>query len=302
MFQTKDIKALRAENEAKLVEMNSNVVNASDLLFKEKDTLGTTKSSHALLQSRIKELQKEEALYVEFCQARTSHEEALVKVEEETKELHRLLETLTTEQEKADQELEESKKALGNAQKLCEEAMQKKTENDQLEETVLKPGEEERIRLAQEKEQLAKQIGRHHAELLQAQNNQKESFANMMEAKNQVSQQVAKLETELQQKQEEAQVRATTREAAIGSLEDELRDAIEKEQKTRSDHLTKMKALQSTHQDCQLASKHSLEAAKESMELEVTKAIRYLEIIQIGSKIIEKAKEKEGNINGDLVV
>jgi len=300
--KTKEIKALRADNEIRQVEMKSKVANASDSLSKQKEELGATKSSHGLLKSRMVELQQQEAFYDEFCRTRKTHEEDLQREEEENKKLLQLLEILTAEQEKANQELEESKEALGNAQKLHDKVLQQKAENDRLEETVVKSGQEERSLLAQEKEQLATQIGKHHAALVQAQNDQKETLASKMEAKNEVSLKVAKLESELKEKQDEAKTRATTRQTTKDMLEQELQTMIDKEQKFRSEQEAKMETLRAAHQASHVATKQTLEAVKEEAKLEIATESRSLEIIQIGAKIIEKANEKEEKLNDDLVV
>lgn len=282
--------------------MKTKVANVSDSLSKQKEELGTTKSSHGLLQSRMEELQQQEAFYDEFCQTRKTHEAALQKEEDENKKVLQLLETLTAEQEKANQELEKSKEALGDAQKLHSKVAQAKTENDRLEETIVKSGQEERSRLAQEKEQLATQIGKHHAALVQVQNEQKAAFANKMEAKNEVSLQVAKLETDLQEKQNEVKTRATSRQNTKDTLEQDLQTMVDKEKKFLSEHETKMESLRAANQASHVATEQSLEAAKEEAKLEMAKESRSLEIIQIGAKIIEKAKEKEEKLNDDLAV
>ncbi|CAJ1933794.1 unnamed protein product [Cylindrotheca closterium] len=299
--KTKEIKALRADNEVKQVDMKSKVANAADSLSKQKEELGATKSSHGLVKSRMEELKQQEAYYNDFCQARKTHEETLRTEQEENGKLLQLLETLTAEQEKANQELEESKEALGNAQQLHDKVFKKKAENDRLEETVMKSGEEERSRLAQEKEQLATQIGKHHAALVQAQNEQKETLANKMETKNEVSLKVARLESELKEKQDEVKTRASARQITKGMLEQELQTMIDKEEQIRSEHKTKMETLQAAHQASQVAAKQALEAAKEKAKLQMAKERRFLETIQIGAKIIEKANEKEEKLNDDIV-
>jgi hypothetical protein len=278
------------------------VAAASTQVAQQKAVLADAKSRHALMASRSEQVQQEFVEYQVFCEARDAMKETLEKEEQEQQELVRLMEALTMEHETVVKELEETEASLGNAQKLHAEAMQKKAANDEKEASEYVPGQEELVKLAEEKERLASKIRDQHSEMVQVQAHEKEALASKTEIKDQVTEKLAALQQELEEKRNETSTRTSAEKVSKEALEREIQDNHDLEEKLRLAYETDMAHIQEMDENHKANAKKKMEQAEAKSQYEIMGQERYLHISLHGAEVIDNAKDTEQKLNEELLI
>lgn len=273
---------------------------ASTKVAQQKSVLADAKSRHALMASRSEQVQQELVEYQIFCEARDATKETLEKEEQEQQELVRLMEALTMEHEVVVKELEETKESLGNAQNLHAGAMQKKAANDEKEASEYLPGQEELVKLAEEKERLASKIRDQHSKMVQVQAHEKEALASKTEVKNQVTEKLAALQQELEEKRNDTSTRTSAEKVSKEALEREIQDNHDLEEKLRLAYETDMARIQEMDENHKANAKKKMEQAKAKAQYEIIGQERYLHISLHGAEVIDNAKDTEQKLNEEL--
>jgi hypothetical protein len=276
------------------------VAAASTQVAQQKSVLADAKSRHALMASRSEQVQQELVEYQVFCEARDATKATLEKEEQEQQELVRLMEALTMEHEVVVKELEETKASLGSAQKLHDGAMQKKAANDEKEVSEYLPGQEELVKLAEEKERLASKIRDQHSEMVQVQAHEKEGRASKTEVKTQVTEKLATLQQELEEKRNETSTRTSAEKVSKEALEREIQDNHNLEEKLRLAYETDMARIQGMDENHKANAKKKMEQAKAKADYEIIGQERYLYISLHGAEVIDNAKDTERKLNEEL--
>jgi hypothetical protein len=276
------------------------VAAASTKVAQQKSVLADAKSRHALMASRSEQVQQELVEYQIFCEARDATKETLEKEEQEQQELVRLMEALTMEHEVVVKELEETKESLGNAQNLHAGAMQKKAANDEKEASEYLPGQEELVKLAEEKERLASKIRDQHSKMVQVQAHEKEALASKTEVKNQVTEKLAALQQELEEKRNDTSTRTSAEKVSKEALEREIQDNHDLEEKLRLAYETDMARIQEMDENHKANAKKKMEQAKAKAQYEIIGQERYLHISLHGAEVIDNAKDTEQKLNEEL--
>lgn len=251
------------------------------------------------MDSRIAQAQQELDEYTNFCKARNAMEGRLGKEEREHQELVLLMEALNKENEGVLKELEESKVSLENAEKLHVEAMQKKAANDENESSMCISGEDELVKLAEEKERLASKIGGQHAEMVHAQAHEKEEVATKRVVRKQVAEKLAALQQKVDAKRTETGVRENAAKDAKEALEREIQENHDLAQKLRLTYEAKMKHIEEMNETNKEESKTKVEEAKDRAQNEIAGQERYLRISVYGAELIENAKDTEQKLSED---
>jgi hypothetical protein len=276
------------------------VAAASTKVAQQKSVLADAKSRHALMASRSEQVQQELVEYQIFCEARDATKETLEKEEQEQQELVRLMEALTMEHEVVVKELEETKESLGNAQNLHAGAMQKKAANDEKEASEYLPGQEELVKLAEEKERLASKIRDQHSKMVQVQAHEKEALASKTEVKNQVTEKLAAFQQELEEKRNDTSTRTSAEKVSKEALEREIQDNHDLEEKLRLAYETDMARIQEMDENHKANAKKKMEQAKAKAQYEIIGQERYLHISLHGAEVIDNAKDTEQKLNEEL--